>query len=59
CSHGPVLPDILDEVGRAAGGRGQELRRAAMLGVGDFAVVHVSTARPAHVVAVETHTAGV
>ena len=57
CSHGPVLPDILEEIGVAAGGsRYEELRRAAMLGVGAFAVVHLSSANPAGgIVAVETH----
>ena len=56
CSHGPVLPDILIEIAEATGGsRRDELRHAAMLGTGDFAVVHLAVARPS-VVAIETHS---
>jgi 8-oxo-dGTP diphosphatase len=54
CSHGPVLPDIIariatdtaDDTGRF------DLRRAAMLSVGDFAVMHIADGK---LVAVETH----
>ena len=58
CSHGPVLPDILDEIADAAGSdRSRSLMRAAALGVGDFAVIHLSTENPGSgIVAIETHS---
>lgn len=58
CSHGPVLPEILSQIGVATGEpRNDELRRAALLGTGDFAIVHLSRARPdAGIVAVEVHS---
>ena len=58
CSHGPVLPEILAEIGQLAGGGSKsELRRASMLDTGDFAVVHLATADPTGgVIAVETHS---
>ncbi|MGU3411793.1 NUDIX hydrolase [Microbacterium sp. M1A1_1b] len=54
CSHGPVLPDIVahiasdttDDTSRF------DLRRAAMLSVGDFSVMHIAGDT---LVAVETH----
>jgi len=57
CSHGPVLPDILGEVAHLAGTEfSWELRRAAALAVGAFAVVHLSSADPgAGIVAIESH----
>ena len=57
CSHGPVLPDILDEVADAAGSdRSGRVRRASLLSVGEFAVVHLSKADPTSgIVAIETH----
>ncbi len=57
CSHGPVLPDIIDEIADAAGSdRSSRLRRASLLAVGEFAVVHLSRADPAAgIVAIETH----
>lgn len=43
CSHGPVLPDLLLEVARGAGGEvSRELQRAAALDLADFAVVHIT-----------------
>ncbi|WP_236966658.1 NUDIX hydrolase [Marisediminicola antarctica] len=58
CSHGPVLPDIIDEVATCAGSaRDGTLRQAASLATGDFAVVHLSIADPtAGIVAVEVHS---
>lgn len=58
CSHGPVLPVILDEIGVATGREDdRSLRRAAALDTGDFAVVHLSVAHPyAGIVAVEKHS---
>lgn len=58
CSHGPVLPDIIDEIAGCAGSPcGAELRHASSLATGDFAVVHLSVADPtAGIVAVEVHS---
>lgn len=55
CSHGPVLPDIVARIAAdtTAGGTGRfDLRRAAMLSVGDFSVLHIADGA---LVAVETH----
>lgn len=57
CSHGPVLPVILEELGAHASGKVlQALRRASDLGTADYAVVHLTAGdgRPS-IVAVETH----
>ena len=57
CSHGPVLPTILDEVARQTGTSGDRMRGAAALEVGDYTVVHLSAADPGvGVLAVETHS---
>ena len=58
CSHGPVLPEIIDEIaGCAASASDGTLRHAASLATGDFAVVHLSSADPtAGIVAVEVHS---
>ncbi len=57
CSHGPVLPQIIDEVARATGTPDSgQLRRAAMLGTGEYAVLHIPVEHPeSGVVAVEIH----
>ncbi len=57
CSHGPVLPRIIDEVAaQTETVVHAELRRATSLGTGDFTVVHVSVDHPlSGVVATETH----
>ncbi|MCU1581473.1 MAG: mismatch repair protein MutT [Microbacteriaceae bacterium] len=57
CSHGPVLPEIIDAVADATGtGLDAPLRRAAMLSTAHFTVLHVSAEHPDHgIVAVETH----
>ena len=54
CSHGPVLPDIVARIATdtAADTSRFDLRRAAMLSVGDFAVMHIADGA---LVAVETH----
>jgi 8-oxo-(d)GTP phosphatase len=59
CSHGPVLPDIVARLAQETGAEpgAFDLRRAAMLSVGDFAVMHVSADHA--LVAVETHSSGV
>ncbi|MDP4333067.1 NUDIX hydrolase [Curtobacterium sp. A7_M15] len=54
CSHGPVLPDIIARIATATADESGrfDLRRAAMLSVGDFSVMHIAGDR---LVAVETH----
>ena len=59
CSHGPVLPEILAEIGRQTNAASADtraaLRQASSLGTGEYAVVHISTSnsRPL-IVAIET-----
>ncbi len=57
CSHGPVLPLIIDEMAsRTHTPLDPPLRRAAMLSTGEFTVMHVSVEHPENgLVAVETH----
>ena len=57
CSHGPVLPQIIDAVTRATGtADSARLRRAAALSTGEYAVLHVPVDRPeSGLVAVEIH----
>jgi 8-oxo-(d)GTP phosphatase len=57
CSHGPVLPEIIDEIARQTGTKVTNvLRKAAMLSTGEFSVFHLSVEKPlAGIVAVETH----
>lgn len=57
CSHGPVLPQIISAVVAATGTpTSAELRRAAALSTGEYAVLHVSVDHPeTGVVAVEVH----
>jgi 8-oxo-(d)GTP phosphatase len=57
CSHGPVLPDILNEIALATGTlRSAHLGNASSLEVGAFSVVHLSITNPgAGIVAIETH----
>lgn len=57
CSHGPVLPEIVDAVARLTNTPlDAPLRRAAMLSTAEFTVMHVSVAHPENgLVAVETH----
>ncbi len=56
CSHGPVLPQILEAVIVDTGTTGGSLHRAASLSTGEYAVVHVPADDPSSgVVAVEVH----
>ncbi|MBI5162049.1 MAG: NUDIX hydrolase [Micrococcales bacterium] len=57
CSHGPVLPQILAELGRQSATRdAAPLRAASALSPGEYAVVHLSVEQPdSGVVAVEVH----
>ncbi|MBN9605194.1 MAG: NUDIX hydrolase [Actinomycetales bacterium] len=62
CSHGPVLPQIVQAVAAATdpipgGSRRRALERAASLSVGEYAVLHVSAAHPdAGILAIEVHS---
>ncbi len=57
CSHGPVLPEIIEQVTVLTQTTPtRELRQTAMLSTGEFAVMHVSIEHPeSGLVAVETH----
>jgi len=57
CSHGPVLPAILNELALATGTlRGSYLGSASSLEVGAFSVVHLSATNPGSgIVAIESH----
>jgi 8-oxo-dGTP diphosphatase len=57
CSHGPVLPQIVEAVTRATGtADSARLQRAAALSTGEYAVLHVPVDRPeSGLVAVEIH----
>ena len=57
CAHGPVLPEIVREVGLAAGGTRQaSLTRAGDLPVAGFSVLHLSVDKPGSgIIAIETH----
>lgn len=60
CSHGPVLPVIIEQLAALTrSALDEHLRRAGALGTGDFTVVHVSREHPeSGIVAVETHRSG-
>jgi 8-oxo-dGTP diphosphatase len=57
CSHGPVIPEIIDEVAALTNTPlDAHLRRAGKLSTSEFTVLHVSAVDPdAPIVAVETH----
>ncbi len=57
CSHGPVIPAIIDEVAGATNTPlDAALRRAGMLSTSEFTVLHVSLEHPdGGLVAIETH----
>lgn len=57
CSHGPVLPQIIEEVARAARtSMDAPLRRAGLLSTAQFTVLHLSAENPeGGIVAIETH----
>ncbi len=58
CSHGPVLPQIVDQLARRTNtARDAALRDASALATGDFSVLHISLEHPAAgLVAIETHS---
>jgi 8-oxo-dGTP pyrophosphatase MutT (NUDIX family)/phosphohistidine phosphatase SixA len=57
CSHGPVLPEIIDAIAGATNTPlDAPLRRSAMLATSAFTVLHVSVEHPENgLVAIETH----
>lgn len=57
CSHGPVLPQIVDAIADQTGTAiDAPLKRAAMLSTAEYTVFHISLERPEQgLVAVETH----
>lgn len=57
CSHGPVLPQIVDAVARATGADDSStLRQASALSTGEYAVLHIPVGAPGSgLVAVEIH----
>lgn len=59
CSHGPVLPQIIEAlIAQTRSKADTELRLAASLSTGDFAVIHVSRQHPkSGIVATEIHSA--
>lgn len=56
CTHGPVLPDVIEEIARLTNTPvSAELRHAAMLSPGEYTAVHLSRANPeAGIIAIET-----
>jgi 8-oxo-(d)GTP phosphatase len=58
CSHGPVIPGIVDEIAAlTATPATTEFRSMGALATGEFSVLHVSTAHPTSgIVALETHS---
>jgi len=59
CSHGPVIPELVEAIRHATAAHRDGLLRAANLATGEFAVLHITrdTKRP-HLVEVEVHGAG-
>ncbi|CAN5128187.1 NUDIX hydrolase [soil metagenome] len=56
CSHGPVLPQIIDAIASQTGTAiDAALKRASMLATAEYTVLHVSREQPGGLVAVETH----
>ncbi|MBO9578527.1 MAG: DNA mismatch repair protein MutT, partial [Microbacteriaceae bacterium] len=59
CSHGPVIPELVEAIRHGAAAHRAGLLRASSLATGEFAVFHLTaeTTRP-HLVEVEVHGAG-
>jgi 8-oxo-dGTP diphosphatase len=57
CSHGPVIPEIVEEVARATNTPiDRDIRDAGTLATGEYTVLHVSVDKPLKgLVAIETH----
>jgi 8-oxo-dGTP pyrophosphatase MutT (NUDIX family)/phosphohistidine phosphatase SixA len=58
CSHGPVIPEIIDEIARLTNTPPtHEFRSMGSLATGEYSVLHISTEHPlSAVVALETHS---
>jgi 8-oxo-dGTP diphosphatase len=58
CSHGPVIPEIIDEIALATNTTpGSEFRSLGALETGEFSVFHFATDHPrSGIVAMETHS---
>jgi 8-oxo-dGTP pyrophosphatase MutT (NUDIX family)/phosphohistidine phosphatase SixA len=58
CTHGPVLPDVIDEIAHLTHTPiTSAVRHAAMLSPGEYSVLHISVDNPlAGIVAIETHS---
>jgi hypothetical protein len=58
CSHGPVLPEIIAEIGRqTSSAPTADLRTAGMLSTGEWSALHISIEHPhSGIVAIETHS---
>ncbi len=59
CSHGPVIPELVEAIRHSAAAHRDVVARAANLATGEFAVFHLTseTDRP-HLVEVEVHGGG-
>jgi len=60
CSHGPVIPQIIEAAASLGGATvTRDLRRSASLGTGEYSVLHFSLeSETPWLVAVETHSSG-
>ncbi|MBF0671970.1 MAG: NUDIX hydrolase [Salinibacterium sp.] len=60
CSHGPVLPEIIEQAARLTNSPvDRSVRASAMLDTGAFAVLHFAKERPeAGIIAIEVHSPG-
>jgi 8-oxo-dGTP diphosphatase len=57
CSHAPVLPELLEQMAEVTGSpNGARWTRAGILATAEFTVVHLASAPPHRILAVETHS---
>ncbi|MDH2444119.1 NUDIX domain-containing protein [Amnibacterium sp. CER49] len=56
CSHAPVLPEILEQIAEVTGSpNGGRMTRAGILATAEFTVVHLASAAPHRILAMETY----
>ena len=56
CGHAPVLPEILEQIAEATGSpNGGRMTRAGILATAEFTVVHLASAAPHRILAMETY----
>lgn len=55
CSHGPVIPEIVDQLVRSVAPVEPPVRASGSLGTGDYTVLHISLKKKPRLVAAETH----